>query len=427
MTSTGTDNAPKQRTVSVWRNRNFLLLWGSQTVNETGARISGVAIPLLATSQLGASTFEVSAITALTWLPFLVFSLPAGVVVDRLPRRRLMIFCDLARMVLIASLPIGALFGAATLTQVYVVVTATGILTVFFNVAFRTQLPGIVEDTQLVEGNGHLSMGQSVAKLVGPAAGGVFAGAIGALRAVLANGAAFLVSACLLGLIRTPEQRPTATGSATRPTFTAAVREGLGFVVRHPVLRPLLACSSAVNFFFMAMTGLQVVYLVDDLEASPSMVGVVFSLGMAGGALAGVFAGRIARRIGTARITWVSLLAAGPLCLPIPFARPGWGISLFAIGLTVISISQVLYNTAETSYRQQVCPPELLARANASVLWVAFGVIPFGALFGGAVASAFGIRTALTVCVLGMWASPLFLVFSPLRTIRNIPIENPGK
>ncbi|MFE4263635.1 MFS transporter [Streptomyces sp. NPDC056883] len=427
MTSTAAKRTPTQHIISVWRQRDFLLLWGSQTVNETGARISGVAVPLLAASQLGASTFEVSAITALTWLPFLLFSLPAGVVVDRLPRRRLMVFCDLARMVLMLSLPAGALFGAATLTQVYVVVTACGILTVFFNVAFRTQLPGIVADTQLVEGNGHLAMGQSVAKLVGPAAGGVLVGVVGALRTILADALSFLVSAVLLGSIRTPEQHPAATGQAPRPTFAAAVREGLGFVLRHPVLRPLLACSSATNFFFMGMTGLQIVYLVDELRASPSMVGAVFSAGMAGGALAGMFAGRISRRIGTARITWVSLLAAGPLCLPIPFAQPGWGISLFAFGLTAISVSQVLYNTADTSYRQQVCPPELLARTNASVLWVAFGVIPFGALFGGSLASAFGIRTALLVCVLGMWGSPLFLLFSPLRRIRNIPIEPHGK
>ncbi|MFD8291150.1 MFS transporter [Streptomyces lavendulae] len=426
MTSIAAGKTPTRGKTSVWRQRDFLLLWGSQTVNETGSRISGVAVPLLAATRLGASTFEVAAITALTWLPFLVFSLPAGVAVDRLPRRRLMIFCDLARMVLMLSLPVSALFGAATLFQVYAVVTACGILTVFFNVAFRTQLPGIVADTRLIEGNGHLSMGQSVAKLVGPAAGGVLVGLVGALRTLLADALSFLVSAVLLGSIRAPEQRPATTARTPRPTFTAAVREGLGFVVRHPVLRPLLLCSSATNFFFMGMTGLQVVYLVDELGASPSMVGAVFSAGMAGGALAGVFAGRIARRIGTARITWVSLLAAGPLCLPLPFAWPGWGISLFAVGLTVISVSQVLYNTADTSYRQHVCPPELLARTNASVLWVAFGVIPFGALFGGSLASAFGIRTALLVCVLGMWGSPLFLVFSPLRGIRDIPIDDHG-
>ncbi|MFJ6796897.1 MFS transporter [Streptomyces sp. NPDC091268] len=426
MTSITAGKTPTQRNTSVWRQRDFLLLWGSQTVNETGARISGVAVPLLAASGFGASTFEVSAITALTWLPFLVFSLPAGVVVDRLPRRRLMVFCDLARMLLMLSLPVGALFGAATLTQVYAVVTACGILTVFFNVAFRTQLPGIVADTQLIEGNGHLSMGQSVAKLVGPAAGGILAGLVGALRTLLADALSFLVSAVLLGLIRAPEQGPAKAAHTPRPTFTAAVREGLGFVVHHPVLRPLLACSSSTNFFFMGLTGLQVVFLVDELKASPSIVGAVFSAGMAGGALAGMFAGRISRRIGTARVTWVSLLAAGPLCLPLPFAGSGWGISLFAVGLTVISVSQVLYNTADTSYRQHVCPPELLARTNASVLWVAFGLIPFGALFGGAIASAFGIRTALLVCVLGMWGSPLFLVFSPLRKIRDIPIEPHG-
>jgi MFS family permease len=397
-----------------------MLLFGAQTLSETGTRVSGVAVPLVALTVLHASTFEVSLLTALAWLPYVFFALPAGVLVDRVRKRRLMVACDLARMMLMASLPLAALLWTLTLAQLYVVVALCGVLTVFFGVAYRTQLPLLVDAEQLVEGNGKLETSESVAELAGPALGGLLTGLLGAARTVAADAVSFLLSACLLASISTGETESSA-GAEERVPFRAAVGEGLSFVLGHPVLRRLLACSATNNFFVMAMTGIQVVFLVDELHASPLVVGLVFSLGTVGGLLTGLCARRLAARIGSARVIWVAMTAPGPLYLLMPLATPGWGLCLYAVGLTALSANAVLYNSAMGAYTQRICPPALLGRMNASNLWVCFGVIPLGALFGGALGSLLGLRTTLLVCALGVWAACLFVLCSPLRTMRDAP------
>ncbi|MFJ4439691.1 MFS transporter [Streptomyces sp. NPDC088923] len=424
--SASSSRAPGPASRSLWRHRDFVLLWSSQTISEMGTRISAISVPLLAASTLHATTFQVSLITALTWLPYLFFALPAGVIVDRVRKRRLMIWCDLVRFGLMASVPVAAFGWELTLAHVYVAVSLCGVLTVFFNVAYRTQLPLLVSQEQLVEGNGKLETSESVAELIGPAGGGLLVGLLGAVRTIMADALSFVLSALMLCLIRGDRSVDGEVDEDERVPFRAALRDGLGFVLGHPLLRRLLATSSTSNFFVMGMTGIEILYLVDELEASPFVVGLVFTVGTIGGLVTGLLAPRLTERIGTARVIWVAMAAPGPLYLLIPLATPGWGVVLYAIGLTAFSANTVLYNAAEASYRQRITPPELMGRANASVLWVCFGVIPLGAVFGGALATWAGLRVALLVCVLGMWSASLFVVFSPLRRMRDFA-EEPGE
>lgn len=412
--------AHKPSTRSLWRHRNFMLLFGAQTLSETGTRVSGVAVPLLALTVLHASIFEVSLLTALAWLPYVFFALPAGVFVDRVRKRRLMVVCDLTRMALMASLPFAALVWTLTLAQLYVVVLLCGVLTVFFNVAYRTQLPLLVSEEQLLEGNGKLETSESVAELAGPALGGLLTGLIGAARTVLTDAVSFLFSACLLASIDTGTTEADVAGEERVP-FCAAVREGLSFVLRHPILRRLLACSATNNFFVVAMTGIEVVFLVEELHASPLVVGLVFSSGTVGGLLTGLYAHPLAARIGSARVIWVAMTAPGPLYLLMPLATSGWGVALYGLGLTALSANAVLFNSTMGAYTQRICPPALLGRMNASNLWVSFGMIPLGALFGGALGSWLGLRATLLVCALGVWAACLFVLCSPLRRMRDAP------
>ncbi|MEK8107480.1 MFS transporter [Micromonospora sp. M12] len=196
---------------SLWRSRNFLLLWGGQTVSELGTRIAGVAVPLLAADTLHASVFQISLLTVLAWLPYLLFSLPAGIVADRLDQRRLMIACDLGRAALMLSLPVAALVDQLTLPFLYAVVGLGGVLTVLFTVAYKTLLPRLVPADLLVDGNAKLTISQDAAELVGPTISGALIGLVGAARTFLTNGFAFLVSALTLILIRqTPVSREPA-------------------------------------------------------------------------------------------------------------------------------------------------------------------------------------------------------------------------
>ena len=203
---------------SLWRSRNFLLLWSGQTVSELGTRISSIAVPLLAANDLDASVFQISLLTFLAWLPYLLFSLPAGILADRVDQRKLMIVCDLGRMALMLSLPLVALVWELTLWYLYVVVGLSGVLTVLFTVAYRSRLPQLVAAHQLVDANAKLGMSQEFAELVGATIGGALIGLVGAARTFLSNGFAFLVSAVTLWLIR--EHRPS--GRRPHRTLTAS-------------------------------------------------------------------------------------------------------------------------------------------------------------------------------------------------------------
>ena len=409
--------APK----SLWRHRDFMLLWSGQTVSELGSTVSQLALPLIAVTVIKATTFEVSVLGFLTSLAFLLISLPAGVIVDRVRKRGLMLWCDVARMALMASIPLAAVFWHVTLWQLYVVATAVGVLTVFFDVAYQSYLPVLIDRDQLVDGNGKLGTTQSIAQFAGPSLGGALVGLIGAAKTITADAVSYAVSTLSLALIRTPEPRAEDEPHAERVTFRAAMAEGLRFVVKHPILRNIVACTGSSNFFSSAMGAVEIVFLIRTLHATPTQVGLVFTLGSVGGLVGGMLAGRLSKWVGSARMIWLSQLISGPFGLLIAFSQPRWGLLMFGFGYVAFWASAVVYNVAQVSYRQAICPPELLGRMNASVRWIVWGTMPIGALFGGVLGTTIGLRPTLFVCVLGGWAAGLFVFFSPLRHMRDVP------
>lgn len=420
-----TRTAPERRTAagpsdSLWRNKNFMLLWVGQGMGTLGPRVALVAMPLLALDVLHASTFQVSLLTLLGWLPYLLFSLPAGVIADRVDQRRTMIACDLCRMALLLSVPVAAMTGRLSLTYLYVVVGTAGVLTVLFTVAYRSQLPKLVQGTQLVDANGKLGMSDALAEMGGPALAGFLVGLVGAARGLFANAATYGLSALTLALIKVPVAAEPAA-AARRVPFRTALAEGLAFVRRETVLQRLLICTSVSNFFFVAASSVQVTFMTRELHASSAVIGLVFSCAAVGGLLAGAFANRLSNQIGSARIVWVSMLVPGPLYFLMPAAGPGWGLALFAVGLAAFSANSTLFNSASLAYRQRVCPPDLLSRVSSVYLWISYGTVPIGSLFGGLLGSTAGLRPTMWVCALGLWSAAPFVVFSPLRRMRDVP------
>ena len=404
---------------SLWWHRDFLLLWSGQTVSDVGSAVTTLALPLLAVTVLKASTFQVSLITFLTYLAYLLITLPAGVLVDQLRKHGLMMWCDVARFVLLASLPLVAVLWHVTLWQVYLVALFGGALSVFFDVAYQSYVPTLVQGGQLVDANGKLGTTNAFAALIGPSLGGALVGLVGAAKAVAVDAASFAVSALSLLLIRTPEPKPERR--AEHVTFKAAIGEGLGFVLKHPILRMIMACTATANLFGACFQAVEVVFLVRTLHATPTVVGLLLSVGAIGGLVGGLTAGWFAKRVGSARIIWASMLFLTPFYVLIPLARPGWGMLSFAAGNFFFSFTVLLYNTAQLSYRQRICPPELLGRMNASVRWIVWGTLPLGSLLGGGLGTWLGIRPTLWIGVVGAALSGLFVLFSPLRRMRDVP------
>ncbi len=412
---------------SLWRHRDFMYLWGGQAVSEVGSAVSTLALPLLAVLTLHATTFEVAALDAAGSAAFLLVALQAGSLVDRWRKKRVLVWADLLRGVLLATVPLAYVAGWLTLTQLFVVAFASSVLTVFFDVAYQSYLPFLVDEDQLVDGNAKIGGSQSFAQVAGPSLGGLLVAVLGAAYAVLADVVSFAVSTVLTSRIRHVEARVD-----SRPadrTLRADIREGLAFVFGHPVLAKVVACTATNNFFSSLGSAVLIVFMVRTLHADGRLIGLVFALGALGGLLGAVLARRATARVGSARIIWLSILLEAPFLFAQPLAFPGWGLLLVSVTVAGASAVAVLYNVAQVSYRQAVTPRPLMGRMNASVRFVVWGVQPLGALAGGVLATLIGTRAALFIAAGGASLSVLWVLASPLRTARDIadlPVDVPA-
>jgi hypothetical protein len=403
----------------LFRHRDFRLLWGGETISEVGSQVSLLAIPLVAVRTLHATTFEVGLLSAASTAAFLLVGLPAGVWVDRLRRRRVMIVADVGRLVALGSIPVAYALGHLGLLQLYAVALISGLLTVFFDIAYQSYLPSLVGRQHLVEGNAKLAGSAQVAQVAGPSLAGGLIQVIGGSYAVAADAGSFLVSAIAVGAIRTPESAPPVPEGGHR-RLHRDIAEGLRFVFGHPLLRAIAATTATSNFFSGVGLAVEIVFLVRVVHAAPGIIGLIFGAGSVGGVVAAFLAAPVARRIGGARATVIAIfITAGGVLEPL--ATRGAGLLFFAAGFFLVSFGSVLYNINQISFRQRLCPDHLLGRMNATMRFIVWGVLPIGALAGGVIGSGFGLRPALWVAVLGQTLAGLWLLASPLRRMRDFP------
>ncbi|MEW2624982.1 MFS transporter [Streptomyces sp. NPDC048106] len=404
---------------NLWRQRDFMLLWGGQTVSEMGSAVAQIALPLVAVVVLRASTFEVGLLTAAATAAFAVIALPAGALVDRRSKRAVMIVCDLLRLLIIGSVPVAGALGVLTMTQLYLVAVTAGVCTVFFDVAYQSYVPSLVRAEHLMDANGKLGVTQAFAQLGGPGLGGGLVAAFGAAGAMTADAISYVVSVASVAGIRTREEPPPARRADE--TLRSRIAEGLGLVVRHRILRRVVACTGTSNLFNGMGSALAMVFLVRVLHVRPALTGLIMAGAAVGGIAGGVYAGRLARKIGSARIIWVSMLVFSAPQVVAAAAWRGWGVLLFPLGSGIAYFAGMVYNVAQVSYRQSVTPPELMGRMNAAVRWVVWGTLPLGGILGGTLGTLIGIRPALWLAFIGSWAAGWFVFFSPLRHMRDVP------
>jgi MFS family permease len=403
---------------SLFRHADFRRLWAGDTASQFGTFVGNTAVPLLAAVTLAATPFEMGLLTAAETLAFLLLGLPAGVWVDRLSRRRVMLTADFTRAALLLSVPIAWWAGVLTLAQLLVVVLFVGVATVFFDIAYQSYLPSLVGREHLLEGNAKLQAVQSTAQIAGPSAAGVLVQLISAANTVLVTGLGYLTSALFLLRIRTKEPEPDRGGHAP---LLPQIAEGLRFVFSDKPLRATVGTTATANFFGGAFTAVYVLFLTRTVGLAPAAVGVLLAVGGAGGILGAVCSGALTRRIGQARAIWLVPLCTLPGHLLLPLAAPGWRLGLAGFGAALGWCGIIIYNVASVSYRQAICPDRLLGRMNASVRFVVWGVIPLGGLLGGGLGEGLGLRGALWVAVTGEVAAVLWVVCSPLRRMRDLP------
>ena len=408
-------------TGGLWRYGDFLKLWSAETVSQVGTQVSQLALPLVAILVLDATAFEVAALGTIEFLPFILFTLPAGVWVDRLPRRPILIVGDLGRAALLATIPAAYVADVLTLGQLYVVGFLVGICTVFFDVAYQSYLPSLVSRDQIIDGNSKLEISRSAAQVGGPGFGGALVEIFTAPYAVLVDAVSFLGSGLFILGIRDREEEYVATAREERPSLWTDLKEGLRFVLGNPYLRAQAGCTATANFFFSLGFAIILVFMVRVLGLSPGVIGIVFSIGSVGSLLAALTSTRISRRFGIGPTTIAVTLLQGPAMLLVALAPVGAPVPFLVVGGSVLAFSTVVYNITQVSFRQAICPERLQGRMNSVMRFIVWGTIPVGTLTGGALGTWIGLRETLVIGAIGSGASFLWILASPQRHLREMP------
>jgi MFS family permease len=411
----------------LWSHPDFLKLWTGQTISELGSQISGLAVPILAARALHATPFEFAALGVLNFLPFILFALPAGVWVDRLRRRYILIAGDAARAVLLALIPILWALDVLQMWHLLVLQFALGFFTVFFDVAYQSYLPALIEREHLVDGNSKLQLTVSVTQVAGPPVAGALIAAINAANAIIVDCVSYVVSTVFMIAMVHRETPPKHDAANPRPKMWPQVKEGLDWVVKHPWLRSIAACTGTSNFFGTMAQAILVLYMVRTLQLSNLEIGFVFAVGSAGSIAAGLFTSRINKWIGVGPTILWTIVVSSVFAFAFPLAPRSFPLPLLMLGSAMFGFGALAYNITQVSLRQAITPDRLQGRMNAAMRWIVWGTIPLGMLLGGGLASWFGMRSVLWVAAIGQLFAIVPVAVGSVRTVREIPkpVEEP--
>ena len=396
-------------------------LWVGQTVSVFGSLTTRVALPFTAIIYLDARPLEVALLTSADVLAGILFGLVAGVWVDRLRRRPIMIAADVGRALLIGSIPLAAVFDALRIEQLYVVAFFAGILTIFFDVAYQSYLPALVDEEQLLEGNSKLAATASVAEFGAFSAGGWLVQLVTGPGAMFVDALSFLFSAGSLLAIRKREAIPAAV--AEPQSVAAEVRDGIRAVVHDPILRPLAGSFVALSLGAGMMGAVFLLFVTRDLGVAPGWQGVIYGVGGVT-SLAGALVAERSRRV---------LGAGGAMIAGLLLA--GIGVSLIAIApelgvvTVIILVSQqivsdpgwTIYEINAVSLRQAIAPAHLIGRVNAGIRFAGLVATLVGSLAAGVTADAVGTRPVLIAAAAAIASGALILTLSPVRALRDAP------
>lgn len=417
--ATRSDPTPVRPPGGLLRHRDFRLLWAGQAVSSVGSNVTTVALPLVAVAVLDAGTFQVAVLTAAAWLPWLLIGLPAGAWVDRLPRRSVMVVCDLFCALAFLSVPLAAVLGRLTVVHLLVVALSAGAARVFFETADQVYLPVLLRPEQLPEGNAKLQATQTVSYVVGPGLAGLIAQLTGAVVALVLDALTFLLSAVLLLRIRTVEPRVRRADRSR--SLRRDIAEGLRFVIWDPYLRVLAVFGAASNIGLIGYQAVLVVFLVRELRLAPGLVGALVAVMSAGGIIGALLATTLGRRCGTARALLIGAVFTGPPALLIPLAAPGIGLAWPALGGLLIGLGVAIGNVVKGAFRQTYTPHHLLGRVTVSMHLLNYGTIPLAAVLAGAIGARYGVGTAIFVMTAWLAVTPLILLIGPIRRRRDLP------
>ncbi len=394
------------------RDPRFAKLLAGQSISELGSAVTQIALPTIAVLVLHAGPFELGILIALQRIPFPILALFVGVWIDRLPRRRVMIVADLLRAATLAAVPISYGSGFLGLPLLYAVSLVTGVLTIFFDLAYLSYVPELVERERLSDANATLQMSLSVANLAGPGLGGLLIQAVGAARAVGIDAASFVASFLSL-LWMGPEKVPAERRPS--PGMWKELREGLSHVFAHPLLRTLIITLGCVILFGHVLEPNLYPFVYSTLHLSPATLGWILSVEGAGAVVGAYFSPRIIGRVSAGWILAVTGVMTGAAFIVVSFAGAGPTIVILGGALIVNGLLDPIHNVTQWSLRQLLTPDHLQGRMNSIFRTVYWGAWPLGNLVGGYLGSVFGPQKSIFLGGLLFGSLSLVFLLGPLR------------
>ncbi|HET9172577.1 MAG TPA: MFS transporter [Actinospica sp.] len=395
-------------------------MFTGQTASLFGTQITYVAVPLTAVLLLHATPLEAGVLGALDMLPFLLFGLFVGVWLDRRARRPVMIAADVVRAAALAWVPIAHALGVLDIAQLFVVVFIVGTMTVFFDVAFQSYMPGLLGRDQLGQANGKMEISESSAQVAGPGAAGLLVSAFGATAAIAADAVSYVLSfVTVAGL--PADKAPEPQAGAERRSVPASIREGFAAIGKNPLLRWITTAAAIINLFSAVLMAVFFLYLV-HVGMGAAQVGLVLAVGSVGGLLGALSGDRLTGRfgVGPMMITALALPVLGYLLLAAVTGHSAADVAAVAGSSFLVQFGIPIFNMNVVSFRQVLTPDELLGRVVATARTCVLGAFSIGSLLGGAFASAAGLRTTILVAAGGTLVAAMVLLLSPVRKARRL-------
>ena len=422
---TASSGPPTSR--SLLRHPDFLKLWTAETVSVFGSQVTFLALPIVAATILHVTPFEFALLGTIEFLPFIFLSLPAGVWVDRLHRRPILIVGDLGRAIALLSIPIAYAFDALTIWQLYVVGFVTGCLTVFFDVAYQSYLPSVVDRDQLVEGNSKLEITRSASQIAGPGLAGILIGFVKAPFAIVLDALSFLVSALFVFWIRRAEPpiEPHDEATGPKPSMRAEIAVGLRYVTGHRWLRSIAATTGTSNFFGNISGSILILFLVRERAFTPELLGFAFSIGSIGVLLAALTVSRLTQRIGVGRMLVLTSIGFSLSGLPVAIAPDSMLFAAVAGSGFLAGFCGVGWNINQISLRQAITPARMQGKMNATMRFIVWGTMPIGSIIGGILGTVIGLHATIWVGAIGGLLAFIPVTLSPARHLETMPEQLP--
>ena len=409
----------------LWRSRDFRTLWISLTITHFGGQVTFLALPLTAALMLNASPLEMGILTAVEALPYTLFGLFTGVLVDRSKKLPLIIMADVGRGLALLAIPIAAWLGFLSMSVLYVAGFLVGLGGIIGWAAYQVFMTERVGRENLVEANSRIALSDSSAQLIGPGLAGIFIHWLTAPFAILLDAIAFFASAWMLKTIKPqPSDAPRALGKDA--TVWKDAKEGLRLIWNNPVLRSLAWGLAIWQFLKHMYFAIVILFAVRDLALSPGKIGAIWMMGGVGFLIASFWVQHANRRFGVGQVMLGGLFSTGIAWLMIACVAAGsWAALHLGAAIFVLDLGAMLFFINYLTLRQSVTPDHLLGRVTSTMIFLSIAGAPLGSLAGGAMAELFGLRTTIAVAGFGTLVLGLALAkVSPLATMRELPTHN---